>query len=237
MEKSSIKVAPSIFGADFGCLADEARRAVDAGADSLHVDIMDGHFAPNLTLGPRAVAALNRATDAFLDVHIMVYNPYSYIEKLVESGADQITFHLEATEDVADTLAYIRKCGVKAGLALSPETSPTLAINYLNQCDMILVMTVNPGFGGQEFMSEMLDKIRFLRETCDKLEIRDGGRVLSAEEKEKGISLPPFDIQVDGGINDVTGKQCVNAGANVLVAGSYVFTSNHIQEAIESLRS
>lgn len=121
-------------------------------ADLLHLDIMDGHFVPNLTFGPKAVAAIDRATPLFLDVHLMIYNPFDYVERFVEAGADRITFHFEATEDVAETLEYIRRCNVQAGLAFSPDTSFSMIPKYLNQCDLILIMTVNPGFGGQKFM-------------------------------------------------------------------------------------
>lgn len=233
MSKATIKISPSILAADFTRLGQEAKRVADSGADSIHIDIMDGHFAPNLTLGPKAVGAINRSTDLFLDVHIMVYNPYDYIERFVEAGADRITFHFEATEDVEETLNFIRSCGIEAGLAFNPETSSTLVTKFLDKCDMILLMTVNPGFCGQEFMPDVLEKIRFVRETCDKICLRKGG--VMVEESEKN-SLPPFDIQVDGGINLETARQCVDAGANILVSGSHLFQAPDLTKGIQELR-
>jgi ribulose-phosphate 3-epimerase len=224
----SIKVYPSMLAANFACLADEAKRAEDALADGLHLDIMDGHFVPNLTMGPKIVAAINRSTNLFLDVHLMMYNPFDYVERFIEAGADSITFHVEATEDVEDTLYYIRKCGVKAGLSFSPETSESIIPKYLDKCDLILLMTVNPGFGGQAFIPEVLEKIAFTRETCDRLKIRKGG-VVSQD-------LPPFDIQVDGGIDPRTAKLCVKAGANLLVSGTYLFEAPDLKKAIKELK-
>ena len=232
-QKFPAQVEPSLLSADFGRLAEEAKRAEDCGADALHVDIMDGHFVPNLTIGPRAVAAVNRATKLFLDVHLMIYNPFDYVERFVEAGADRITFHLEATEDVEDTLTFIRRCGIQAGLAFCPETSESLIPKYLDKCDLILLMTVNPGFGGQEFISEVLDKVQFTRDLCTRLDIRKGGKVRQAGKKD---DLPPFDIQVDGGINRETAKLCVEAGANVLVSGTYLYGTPNMQEAIMQLK-
>ena len=235
MTDTQIKISPSILAGDFGHIADEAKRIEDAGADMLHVDIMDGNFVNNLTMGPKALAAINRSTDLFLDVHIMVYHPFDYVERLVEAGADMLTFHFEATEDVEDTLEFIRRCNIKAGLAFNPETSKEMVIKYLDKCDMILLMTVNPGFGGQEFIADVLDKVRFVRDACDRLNIRQGG--VTPVEGSAQDSLPPFDIEVDGGINEETAKQCIDAGANVLVSGSYLYKYPSLQEGIQTLRN
>lgn len=217
MQKGSIKIAPSILAGDFGRLADEAKRIEDSGADSLHLDIMDGQFVPNITMGPQAVAAVNRATNMFLDVHLMIYNPYDFVERFAEAGADRITFHLEATEDVEETLLYIRRCNIKAGLAFNPETSIGMIPRYLDKCDLMLLMTVHPGFGGQAFIPEVLDKVRFTRDACERLKI-------------------PMDIQVDGGINLETARESVEAGANVLVAGTFLFQAPNMKKAVHELR-
>lgn len=234
VKKSELIISPSILSGDFGRLAEEAKRIEDSGADHLHVDIMDGHFVPNLTLGPRAVAAINRATNMFIEVHIMIYNPFDYVERFVEAGADLLIFHFEATEEVQEVIDYIKRCNIKAGLAFCPETSSSMVLNYLDKCDMMLLMTVSPGFGGQAFMPEVLDKIRFTREMCNKLGIRKGGQVELS--KTGTYTLPPFDIEVDGGIDDKTAKECVDAGANMLVSGTYLFSLPEMSKGVDHLR-
>lgn len=217
MKRPHIKIAPSLLSGDFAHIADEAKRIEASGADYLHLDVMDGHFVNNITFGPQLVAAVNRSTKMFLDVHLMIYNPYEYIEQFVEAGADSITFHFEATEDVEETLKFIKRCNIKAGLAFCPDTSKSMVINYVDKCDMILLMTVNPGHGGQAFMPEVLEKVQFTREVCNKLNI-------------------DMDIQVDGGIDPETAKLCAQEGANVFVSGSYIFKTRDMSDTVRALR-
>ncbi|MFY7842719.1 MAG: ribulose-phosphate 3-epimerase [Rhabdochlamydiaceae bacterium] len=223
------KVNPSILSADFGYLADEAKKIESSGANEIHIDIMDGHFVPNIALGIKSVAAINRATNLFLDVHIMVYNPYNFIEPLVQAGADRITFHFEATEDVEDTLSYIKKCGLEAGLAFCPDTSLSFIPKFLDKADLILLMTVNPGFGGQPFIPDVLEKVKFTRQVCDQLKL-----VKSSKVPVNGSQA--YDIQVDGGINLETARACIEAGANILVSGDYLFKSPDFNKAVQTLK-
>lgn len=236
MKCFSIQVIPSILSADFGQLALEAKKTEECGADALHIDIMDGHFVSNLSLGPKAVAAINCATNLFLDVHLMMYNPYDYVEQFVKAGANRITFHFEATENVEETLQFIRKCGIEAGLAFCPETSSSMIIKFLDKCDLLLLMTVNPGHSGQKFMPEMLEKIQFARNICNQMKLYKGGKYLNELQQEK-IPMLPFAIQVDGGINYKTAHQCIEAGANVLVSGSYIYSAPNMTQAITSLKT
>ncbi len=212
-----IKIAPSILAADFSCLGREIKEVEEAGADLLHIDVMDGHFVPNITVGVPLVASLRPKSNLPFDVHLMIDNPLSFIEPFAKAGADIIGFHAEVTEGPLEVIEAIKRCGKKTCLAFNPATPLSGLESLLSKLDMVLLMTVNPGFGGQKFMPEVLPKIRQLRNIVD----------------EKGILL---DIEVDGGIDEETAKEVVRAGANVLVAGTAIFAQPDKRSIIQKLR-
>ena len=215
-------ICASVLSADFARLGEEVVRFENAHVDRLHIDIMDGMFVPNFSMGPKIVAAINRTTNLFLSVHLMVYSPFEHIESFVEAGADQITFHFEATEDIEETLEFIKKCGVRAGIALRPETPASFIPRYLPLLDEILIMTVNPGFGGQKLLPNTLRKIEEVRSYVDQF---------YESEKE---NFP--DVAVDGGVNDQTVSLCAQHGANVLVSGSYLCESKDMGAEVLHLK-
>ena len=215
-----IQISPSILSADFSQLGNEIKRLNDAGADMIHVDVMDGHFVPNLTIGPPVIKALKKNSSVPFDVHLMISPVHKYIEAYANAGADIITIHPEATDDLQKSIDKIKELKKKVGVSLNPETKVDMIKKSLSEIDLVLIMSVNPGFGGQKFMPEVLNKIKEL------VQIR---------EKEKLI----FDIEIDGGINFDNSKLAIEAGANILVSGTTIFKSNdgNIKKNIDLLRT
>lgn len=215
-----IKVAPSILSADFVNLERDIRRLKECGADYVHIDVMDGLFVPNITIGIPVVAAIRKITDLPLDVHLMIDRPIRYVEQFCDAGADIVTIHAEAdtVEHNQEALRMIRRKGVRAAVSIKPGTSASAVDPYMDLMDMILVMTVEPGFGGQKFMEDMMGKVRALRKIID-------------------VRTPGVELEVDGGVNLDTGRTCVEAGANVLVAGSALFKAEDTSEFIQGLHS
>lgn len=212
-----VKIAPSILSADFSKLGEEIKDVETGGADLIHVDVMDGHFVPNITIGPLVVDSIRPITKLPLDCHLMIENPDQYIEAFAKAGADYITVHVEACRHLHRTIHLIKSFGVKAGVVLNPATPVEMIQHVLEDVDMVLFMTVNPGFGGQKFISSVLPKIKQLKEMID----------------AKGLDV---EIEVDGGVNAETARLCVEAGATVLVAGSAVYNQPDRAKAIAEIR-
>ncbi len=215
-----IKISPSILSADFSRLGNEIKRLEEGGADLIHVDVMDGHFVPNLTIGPPVIKALKKNCSIKFDVHLMISPVHKYIDAYSEAGADIITIHPEATDDLSASISKIKNLKKKVGVSLNPESKVSLIKDYLDRVDLVLIMSVNPGFGGQKFMPKVLDKIKELK-------------IIQENQKID------FDIEIDGGINFENAKEAIKAGANILVSGTTIFKSNNgdIKKNISLLKS
>ena len=217
---SSIKISPSILSADFSKLGEEIVALEKAGADYIHIDVMDGHFVPNITIGPEVIKRLRPITKLPFDVHLMISPVNNFIKDFADAGADIITFHPEATKNISETINLIKKLGKKVGISLKPKSEINLVENYLSKIDLILIMSVEPGFGGQKFMPEVLDKMKTLRNLID----------------DKKLNV---DIEIDGGINFDNSKKAKDYGANILVSGSTVFKEHdgNLKKNIQLLKS
>ena len=215
----NIQISPSILSADFSQLGAEIKRLEEGGADMIHVDVMDGHFVPNLTIGPPVIKALRKHCSLKFDVHLMISPVHKYIKAYADAGADIITIHPEATQNLGESIKTIKDLNKKVGVSLNPESKIELITEFLDQIDLVLIMSVNPGFGGQKFMPEVLDKVKLLKKI----------------QKEKKLN---FDIEIDGGINFENCKIAIEAGANILVSGTTVFKSNNgdIKKNIDLLK-
>ena len=215
-----IQISPSILSADFSQLGSEIKKLEEGGADLIHVDVMDGHFVPNLTIGPPVIKNLRKYTKLPFDVHLMISPVHEFIESYADAGADIITIHPEATENLKESINLIKKFGKKVGVSLNPKTEIDTLIDEIENIDLVLVMSVNPGFGGQKFMPEVLEKVKALKQIKDK----------------EGLN---FDIEIDGGINFDNSKLAIDAGANILVSGTTIFKNNdgNIKKNIELLKS
>ena len=215
-----IQISPSILSADFSQLGNEIKRLKDGGADMIHVDVMDGHFVPNLTIGPPVIKSLKKQSSMIFDVHLMISPVHEYIEAYADAGADIITIHPEATNNLKSSILKIKELNKKVGVSLNPETKVDVILEHLDKIDLVLIMSVNPGFGGQKFMPEVLNKIKELKKI----------------QENKNLD---FDIEIDGGINFDNSKIAIEAGANILVSGTTIFKSNDgdIKKNIELLKS
>jgi ribulose-phosphate 3-epimerase len=210
-------IAPSILSADFSNLMRDIEKVKDAGADWLHIDVMDGHFVPNITIGAPVISSIRKISDLFFDVHLMISDPLFYLEDFIKAGANLITFHKEVQTPPPTLIQAIKKSGIKAGISIKPATPISDIADFIAQLDLVLIMSVEPGFGGQSFIESSLEKIAFLRKTIDE----NGHKCL---------------IEVDGGINDKTAARCIEAGADILVSGSFIFAAQDMKGSIDKLR-